>query len=159
MLAGLGPQPPNFEAIVELNRGPLVTNGVYLHGGMTSWRQEGRDVLRIERMALDDLPARVEARPDLQLLDVRERAEWAAGHIPGSTFAPWHDIAEVPDGLEASLPIAVLCASGQRAAIAASLVQRFGGRHVVHVVGGGVPKLGRLGHPLERSGAPAPCSS
>jgi len=87
------------------------------------------------------------------------RAEWAAGHIPGSTFAPWHDIAEVPEGLEASLPIAVLCASGQRAAIAASLVQRFGGRHVVHVVGGGVPKLGRLGHPLERSGAPAPCSS
>ena len=29
-LAGLGPQPPNFEAIVELNRGPLLTDGVEL---------------------------------------------------------------------------------------------------------------------------------
>src|SRR5919106_2728304 len=29
-LAGLGPQPPNFEAIVELNRGPLLTEGVEL---------------------------------------------------------------------------------------------------------------------------------
>src|SRR5918997_336842 len=29
-LAKLGPQPPNFEAIVELNRGPLLTDGVEL---------------------------------------------------------------------------------------------------------------------------------
>jgi hydroxyacylglutathione hydrolase len=29
-LAKLGPQPPNFQAIVELNRGPLVTEGVQL---------------------------------------------------------------------------------------------------------------------------------
>ena len=29
-LAGLGPQPPNFKAIVELNQGPLVTTGVEL---------------------------------------------------------------------------------------------------------------------------------
>ena len=27
-LAGLGPQPPNFQAIVALNRGPLLTDGV-----------------------------------------------------------------------------------------------------------------------------------
>ena len=29
-LAGLGPQPPNFQAIVELNTGPLLTDGVEL---------------------------------------------------------------------------------------------------------------------------------
>ncbi len=243
MLAGLGPQPPNFEAIVDLNRGPLVTEGVellplaprqveqrrvagallvdvrtdqqfddahitgalcipmlragfgsklawladreqeivfvgrddedgrhagqlavavgirnlagYLHGGMTSWRQEGREVERIERIALEDLPARVEGEPDLQLLDVRERSEWEAGHIPGSAFAPWHDIAALPDGLDASRPVAVMCASGQRAATAVSLVQRFGAREVIHVVGGGVPKWGRLGHPLESAGTAA----
>ena len=28
LLAGIGPQPPNFKAIVEMNRGPLVTSGV-----------------------------------------------------------------------------------------------------------------------------------
>ncbi len=127
----------------------------YLHGGMTSWRQEGREVERIERIALEDLPARVEGEPDLQLLDVRERSEWEAGHIPGSAFAPWHDIAALPDGLDASRPVAVMCASGQRAATAVSLVQRFGAREVIHVVGGGVPKWGRLGHTLESAGAAA----
>ena len=242
-LAGLGPQPPNFEAIVELNRGSLLTEGVellplaprqleqrrtggamlvdvrtdqqfddahipgatsipmlsagfgsrlawladreqdivlvgrddadgrragglavavgirrlagYLHGGMTSWRQEKRDVARIERLSLEDLPARADADPELQILDVREQSEWDEGHIPGSTFTPWHDLAGVPDALDPAKPIAVVCGSGQRAAVAASLVQGHGGEQVIHVVGGGVPKWGRLGHPLERSGRPA----
>jgi hydroxyacylglutathione hydrolase len=237
-LAKLGPQPPNFEAIVELNRGPLVTDGVellplaprqveqkraegallvdvrtdqqfddahvagsianpmlragfgtklawladreqeivfvgrddddgrragrlavavgirrlagYLHGGMTSWRQERRPVEGIERVPLDELPARVERERGLQLLDVRERSEWDEGHIPGSTFTPWHDLHAVPDGLDAARPIAVLCASGQRAATAASLLRRLGAAEVLHVVDGGVPAWGRLGHPLER---------
>ena len=232
-LAGLGPQPPNFRAIVELNRGSLLTDGVellplaprqveqrradgamlvdvrtdqqfddahipgavsipmlnagfgsklawladreqeivfvgrddedgrqagrlavavgirrlagFLHGGMTSWRQEKRDVGRIERLPLAELAD----RDGLQILDVRERSEWEEGHIPGSTFMPWHDIDGLPEGLDPSRPIAVVCGSGQRAAVAASLVQRHGGR-AIHVVDGGVPAWGRLGHPLER---------
>jgi hydroxyacylglutathione hydrolase len=234
-LAGLGPQPPNFEAIVELNRGPLQTEGVellplaprqveqlarhallvdvrtdqqfddahlpgavaipmlhagfgsrlawladrnqqivfagrddedgrragklavavgirrlagFLHGGVTAWRQERRPVARIERLALADLPERA---GDLQILDVRERSEWDEGHIPGSLFAPWHDLHGLPSGLDPARPVAVMCASGQRAAVAASLLQRLGAEHVIHVVEGGVPAWGRLGHPLERS--------
>jgi hydroxyacylglutathione hydrolase len=238
-LAKLGPQPPNFKAIVELNRGPLVTEGAellplaprqvaqkqtggallvdvrtdqqfddahvpgsianpmlragfgtklawladreqeivfvgrddddgrragrlavavgirrlagYLHGGMTSWRQERRPVEGIERVPLDELPGRVEREPALQLLDVRERSEWDDGHIPGSTFTAWHDLHAVPDGLDPARPIAVLCASGQRATTAASLLRRLGAAEVLHVVDGGVPAWGRLGHPLERS--------
>ncbi|MDQ3586826.1 MAG: MBL fold metallo-hydrolase [Actinomycetota bacterium] len=236
-LAKLGPQPPNFEAIVELNKGPLLTDGVelrplaprqvdqrradgallvdvrtdqqfdeahipeaisnpmlragfgsrlawiadldqeivfigrddedgrragrlavavgirklggYLHGGMTSWRQEGRTTAETARLALEDLAPRAEADPGLQILDVREQAEWDAGHIPGSSFTPWHDIAGVPGGLDRTRPIAVLCASGQRAATGASLVQRHGAEQVIHVVDGGVPEWSRLGHPIE----------
>jgi rhodanese-related sulfurtransferase len=40
----------------------------------------------------------------------------------------------------------VICASGQRAAVAASLVARAGAERVIHVVDGGVPELlARLG--------------
>src|SRR5829696_1405396 len=233
-LAGLGPQPPNFESIVALNRGALLTDGVevlplaprqvdtrraagamlvdvrtdqqfddahipgavcnpmltagfgsklawlgdpgreivfvgrddedgrraarlalsvglrllggFLHGGMTSWRQEKRPIERVERMPLEELPEHAEL---VQILDVRERSEWDAGHIPGSVFTPWHDIDALPDGLDPARPIAVVCGSGQRAAVAASLVLRAGAREVIHVVDGGVPKWGRLGHPLE----------
>jgi hypothetical protein len=37
--------------------------------------------------------------------------------------------------------------------VAASLLLRAGAREVIHVVEGGVPKWGRLGHPLERGEA------
>jgi hydroxyacylglutathione hydrolase len=232
-LAGLGPQPPNFRAIVALNRGPLLTDGVellplaprqveqarvggamlvdvrtdqqfddahipdavsipmlnagfgsklawladreqeivfvgrddedgrhagrlavavgirrlagFLGGGMTSWRQEKRPVARIDRLPLAELAS----RDGMQILDVRERSEWDEGHIPGSTFMPWHDIDGLPEGLDPDRPIAVVCASGQRAAVAASLVARAGASKVVHVIEGGVPAWGRLGHPLE----------
>jgi hydroxyacylglutathione hydrolase len=238
-LAKLGPQPPNFEAIVELNRGPLLTEGVellplaprqveqkrvegamlvdvrtdlqfdeahipgtvcnpmlragfgsklawladrrqeivfvgrddadgrdagrlavavglrrlggFLHGGMTSWRQEKRRVEGIDRLPLEELPGRLAGDQYLQLLDVRERSEWDDGHIPGSVFTPWHDIDSVPAGLDPARPVAVFCASGQRAATAASLLRRYGAERVIHVVEGGVPEWGGLGHPLERS--------
>jgi hydroxyacylglutathione hydrolase len=122
--------------------------GGYLHGGMTSWRQERRPVARTARLAAADLPARRDADGDLQLLDVRDRHEWAAGHIPGSTWVPWHDLMDLPDGLRADRPIAVVCSSGQRAATAASLLERLGAERVVHVVDGGVPTWHALGRPL-----------
>ena len=232
----LGPQPPNFEAIVALNRGPLLTEGAevlplaprqveqkrsegalvvdartdqqfddahipgavcipmlsagfgsklawladreqeivlvgrddddghraarlavavgipklagFLGGGMTCWRQEKREVSRIERVPLDDLHDLADGG-EVQILDVRERKEWEDGHIPGSHFRPWHDIDSVPDGIDGSKPVAVICGSGERAAVGASLVQRFGADEVIHVIDGGVPKWKRLDLPIE----------
>ena len=61
--------------------------GGYLAGGMTSWREDRRPVERIERVPLDELHERWEAdRDGVQVLDVRERDEWDAGHIPGSVL-------------------------------------------------------------------------
>ena len=50
-----------------------------------------------------------------------------------------------------SRPVAVVCGSGQRAAVGASLIQRYGAEDVTHVIDGGVPKWGRLGLPIESS--------
>ena len=63
---------------------------------------------------------------------------------------PYHDIQEIPDGIDAERPVAAICASGQRSAVAASLVQRRGAREVLHVVNGGVGTWELLGHPIER---------
>jgi len=123
--------------------------GGFLHGGMTEWRREKRPVERIERIELEDLPERTESEPEMQILDVREQSERDAGYIPGSLFEPWHDIDELPEGFDPQRPVAVMCASGQRAAVASSLVQRYGAERVLHVVNGGMPKWGRLGHPIE----------
>jgi rhodanese-related sulfurtransferase len=124
----------------------------FLGGGMTSWRQEARPTSRIERVAIQDLPGRLEQDGSIQVLDVRDRSEWDQGHIPDSAFETWHDITGVPDGLDPEQPIAVVCASGQRAATAASLVAAHGASQVLHVVGGGVPAWGRMGEPVQASG-------
>ncbi len=84
----------------------------------------------------------------LQVLDVRERSEWDAGHIPGSVHIPYHDLSSAPDALDLERPIAVICGSGQRSAVGASLLQRHGAAAVLHVVDGGVPLWRRSGWPV-----------
>jgi rhodanese-related sulfurtransferase len=122
--------------------------GGFLAGGMTSWRVEGREVASIERISVADLERR-RGQPGLQVLDVRERAEWDEGHIPGSHHIPYHDIRAVPDEIEGSAPVAVICASGERSAVAASMLQRHGALLVIHVAGGGVGTWTRMGLPIE----------
>jgi hydroxyacylglutathione hydrolase len=124
--------------------------GGYLAGGMTSWRSEQRDVAQIERLRATDLASLREADPSLQILDVRERAEWDAGHIPGSVHTPYHDVREVPEEIEPARPVAVICSSGQRSAVGASLLSRVGVPDVIHVSDGGVGTWEREGNPLER---------
>jgi rhodanese-related sulfurtransferase len=123
--------------------------GGYLAGGMTSWRAEHRDVGKIERLRAEDLAARLKADPDLQVLDVRARGEWDEGHIPGSVHKPYHDVSEIPEGIDPRQAVAVICSSGQRSAVAASLLSRLGMEHVVHVADGGVGTWGRAGNPIE----------
>jgi hydroxyacylglutathione hydrolase len=118
---------------------------------MTAWRAEDRDAARIDRMRADELHARSEEDGDMQILDVRERDEWDRVHIPGSIHVPYHDIHAMPDEVDPTRPVAVICASGQRSAVAASLIARFGGEKVVHVVDGGVGTWERAGHPVERA--------
>ncbi len=125
----------------------------YLAGGMTSWREERRDVERTDRLTLSELHERWDAGQDaIQILDVREQDEWDSGHIPGSVFTPYHDIERLPDGLDPTQPIAVVCGSGQRAAVGASLIQHFGAEQVIHVVEGGVPMWKRNEWPIDATG-------
>jgi glyoxylase-like metal-dependent hydrolase (beta-lactamase superfamily II)/rhodanese-related sulfurtransferase len=107
----------------------------HLAGGMTAWREEKRPVERIERITVDELRERGDA---VQILDVRERAEWDEKHIPGSVHTPYHDIEGIPGGIDPDRPVAVICASGQRAVVGAGLLRRYGARDVLHVVDGGV---------------------
>lgn len=124
--------------------------GGYLAGGITSWREEKRPVDRIERIDVQELHARRQRDPQLQILDVRDRPEWDRGHIPGAVFTPYHDIRGIPAGMDPRRPVAAVCASGQRSAVAASLLKRLGVEEVLHVVDGGVPTWERLGYPVER---------
>jgi hydroxyacylglutathione hydrolase len=120
--------------------------GGYLAGGMTSWREDKRPTASIERIDVVQLHERI---GDVQVLDVREQHEWDEGHIAGSVHRPYHDVSDIPDGLDPQRPIAAICSSGQRSAVAASILLRLGARTVIHVADGGVGTWRQRGFPLE----------
>jgi hydroxyacylglutathione hydrolase len=121
----------------------------FLAGGMTVWRSESRATASIERLDVHALYERTHNGGDVQILDVREQDEWDEEHIPGSVHVPYHDIHSLPEQIDPQRPVAAICASGQRSAVAASLLARYGAEEVLHVVGGGVGTWARAGHPVQ----------
>ncbi|MFD5408760.1 rhodanese-like domain-containing protein [Streptomyces nojiriensis] len=87
------------------------------------------------------------------LLDVREQAEWNAGHVPGAVHAPLSRLltgAALP-ATARNRPLVVICRSGQRSRQAAELLTGRGG-DAVDVKGGmnawtsaGLPVVGEHG--------------
>lgn len=118
----------------------------YLAGGMTSWREEKRPIASLQRVDAAGLHAQCHS---VQVLDVRERADFDEGHIPGAVNAPYHDITGIPTGIDPAAPLAVICSSGQRSAVAASLLLRAGAQQVIHVADGGVGTWAARGWPIE----------
>ncbi|REK33544.1 MAG: MBL fold metallo-hydrolase, partial [Actinobacteria bacterium] len=73
-----------------------------------------------------------------QVLDSRAPNEWAEGTIPGSVRAYSPDLTTgIPDDLDRTDPVLVACATGYRATIAASLLEKAGYQPEV-LVGAGV---------------------
>jgi glyoxylase-like metal-dependent hydrolase (beta-lactamase superfamily II)/rhodanese-related sulfurtransferase len=126
----------------------------FLEGGMTAWRTEDRAVSRIELIDPEELAARVEGAEPPLILDVRNEAEYAGEHIPGSLHIPYGDLARRCGELPRDRPIAAICRGGKRSGLAASILQREGFSEVVHV-GKGVGVWRDGGHPVQSGGAPA----
>jgi len=126
----------------------------FLVGGMTAWRTEERPVSKIELIDPEELAARVEGPEAPLVLDVRNDAEYAGEHIPGSLHIPYGDLAERLDELPRDRPIAAICRGGKRSGLAASILQREGFADVVHV-GQGVGAWRNGGHPVESGAATA----
>jgi glyoxylase-like metal-dependent hydrolase (beta-lactamase superfamily II)/rhodanese-related sulfurtransferase len=106
----------------------------YLDGGIDAWATTGRPVSAYPIATLDDLLTAVPSR----ILDVRQRAEWEAGHLPGSRHRFVGDLPEhLPELVRAGETL-VTCASGYRASMAASLLDAAGGAVRV-VADGGIP--------------------
>lgn len=62
-----------------------------------------------------------------QLLDVRSKDEWKSGHAQGAYhISVAHLLTGYVGDLEPDLPIYIYCASGSRAATAASYLNRLG---------------------------------
>ncbi|MFJ1564479.1 rhodanese-like domain-containing protein [Streptomyces erythrochromogenes] len=112
----------------------------HLDGGMDAWTSAGGQRQSIELLTAD----RMEGRP---VLDIRQRAEHLAGHIPDAIHIELGDLAarsgETPVGA------VVACGHGERAMTAASLLQRAGQRDLAVLDGSPGDWAKATGRPLQ----------
>ena len=96
-----------------------------LHGGIDTWTDAGLPVEATPLVTADQLAGAV--------LDVRQRNEWDAGHVPGAIHIELGELAgtAVPTG-----PTTVMCGHGERAMSGASILQARGHRDVSVLAGG-----------------------
>jgi hydroxyacylglutathione hydrolase len=122
----------------------------HVAGGFEGWRRTGRPVEAGARLDLDVLALELSAGgPDAPfVIDVRQPAEYEAGHVPGSRHIGAGDLPGVLDRLPRDRTIAMICASGFRSSVGASLLRAAGFTRAAPV-DGGVHDWAAHGYPLD----------
>jgi glyoxylase-like metal-dependent hydrolase (beta-lactamase superfamily II)/rhodanese-related sulfurtransferase len=110
----------------------------FLAGGVGAWRAAGYPVSSYRVAGLEEFCAAVRTGQARHVLDVRQRTEWDEGHIPASRHAFVGDLPDRMGEVPRDGEVWTICATGHRAALASSLLDREGIR-VRLVEGTGVP--------------------
>jgi rhodanese-related sulfurtransferase/TusA-related sulfurtransferase len=85
---------------------------------------------------LDDLLKKVEGDEKITVLDVREPAEYAFGHIPGSINIPLGELEQRFEELKDVENLHIICRSGNRSDLAAQKLTSKGLKNVKNVASG-----------------------
>jgi hydroxyacylglutathione hydrolase len=94
-------------------------------GGMAAWAAAG--------LPVSSIPLVAPAATARTVVDVRQRSEWTAGHLPNAIHVELGALREasLPDA-----PITVMCGHGERAMTGASLLEAAGHRDLSVLAGG-----------------------
>ena len=98
-----------------------------LAGGVAAWTADGGQLATTRLIGPSDV--------DQQVVDVRQASEHASGHLPGAHLIELGSLAEQA-GDVADARTTVMCGHGERAATAASLLERAGHRQLSILDGG-----------------------
>ncbi len=137
------------EAATRLARVGMESVVGYLDGGIAAWSGTGRETAAIEQWTVDELSARLNANPDLRVLDVRRADEYAGGHVPGAINVPLANLEKNLDQVAPGSPLAVICAGGYRSSAAVGILERREFTNLCNIVGGTAAWL-NAGHQVER---------
>src|SRR5262245_11319937 len=136
------------EAVTRLARVGIESVKGFLGRGMYDWDQAGLETATIAQMPVDELRQQIDEKADLQIVDVRQPAEYQSGHVPGAISAPLAQIASELAGLDPKRPTAVICAGGYRSSAGTGILRRRGFRELFNIVGGTSAWI-NAGHPVE----------
>ena len=99
-----------------------------LAGGIGAWTAEGQPTAHTELVTADQIG-------DRQIIDVRQLSEFTDGHLPGARHVELGEIGSAPNQVPA-VPTVVMCGHGERAAGAASMLERAGYRDIAVLAAG-----------------------
>jgi hydroxyacylglutathione hydrolase len=105
----------------------------------------------IPQMTVDEVAAGIR-EGDIEILDVRQPAEWAEGHVEGAKYITGAELPERLDEVPKDRRVAVMCGSGFRSSVATSFLRAHDHPSAVNV-SGGMGAWYATGHPTvaERS--------
>ena len=114
-----------------------------LAGGMPAWETAALPVRRIRLTPAAEVIGSV--------LDVRQAAEYHAGHLPGASHIELGSLTERAAQLDGE-PLTLMCGHGERAMTAASLLARHGHQSLAVAIGGPPDWAAAHGRSLETGG-------
>ena len=121
----------------------------FLQWGMIEWRSEGLPIETVPQITVHDLEQWIEDGRNLEIIDVREPAEWTEGHIAGARHVPMLEAVERRHELPPDRAKAVLCAGGLRSSAVISALKRHGLGNFYNVAGG-MAAWTKAGYAVER---------
>ncbi|MBA3854314.1 MAG: MBL fold metallo-hydrolase, partial [Gemmatimonas sp.] len=99
------------------------------------WEKSGQALGTVRKIDVAHLAPKL-AAADVTVIDVRNRSEYEAGHLPGSLHIPIGYLPERLAEIPRDKPVVLQCQSGARSAIATSLLQKLGVSDATDLVGG-----------------------
>jgi hydroxyacylglutathione hydrolase len=124
-----------WEATWQLLRVGYPLPAGWLSGGMAAWRAAAKPLVSTRQMTVHELHKDL-ASESLRVLDVRQPAEWADGHIPDAQFITGAQLPQRIDEVPRDEVVAVICGTGYRSSASGSLLRQQGYERVVNVIGG-----------------------
>lgn len=114
-----------------------------------TWTLHGGSLATYDRITPAQLATRLEQAP-VEIVDVRTESEWNAGHVPGAALAPLGRVASTYRDRPRDTPLVLVCQTGSRSGIAASVLASLGFTNVANLKGGTVAWEAE-GKPTERA--------
>lgn len=123
------------QALLQARRVGIERISGFLEGGISYWAESGLPCSSFKTVPAARLTAEV-SRADILVVDVRSPGEFASGRLPGALNLPVPELRNRHGELDPQRPLLLVCSSGFRAGLAASILEEQGFADLSIVAGG-----------------------
>ena len=124
------------EAVTRLARVGYDHTIGYLKGGFEAWKNDGREVDKVENVSALEFARLFAENPSIAVLDIRRKSEYDSEHIEGINNFPLDFINQHMSELNKDTKYYLHCAGGYRSMIMSSILKSRGYHNVVNINGG-----------------------